>query len=293
MSPRFRASAEERAGGLSHLLRTLFSGIPWSEASERVDVVREKLGPGQAVRIHNSNGRIHVTGEERDDVEVRARKRGRAESPEAAARLLDEIVVEATRETAGLSLDVQIPKRWNRRGSVNLEVRVPRTARVAIEAVNGKLRVEGLRSAVRAHSSNGPVTVDDVVGDIEVYTSNGKVSCSDTCGRLRARSSCGKIELEDHRGSVDASTSTGFIRATLDEVGSDGVRLSTSNGRIVLELPSDVDADVDIHVDNGVIRNDRELANETRTVNGRLRGSLGNGGAPVRLRCSNGSISIR
>ena len=188
MSPRFRASAEERAGGLSHLLRTLFSGIPWSEASERVDVVCEKLGPGQAVRIHNSNGRIHVTGEERDDVEVRARKRGRAESPEAAARLLDEIVVEATRETAGLSLDVQIPKRWNRRGSVNLEVRVPRTARVAIEAVNGKLRVEGLRSAVRAHSSNGPVTVDDVVGDIEVYTSNGTVSCSDTCCVAGSRS---------------------------------------------------------------------------------------------------------
>jgi DUF4097 and DUF4098 domain-containing protein YvlB len=286
-------SDEETRGGFSSLLRTLFAGIPWSEGAERTDVLHEELEAGDAVRVHNSNGRIHVVGETRNDVEVRVCKRTRAESQAAAARLLEDIVVEASRDAGGLSIEVQIPKRWNRRGNVHLEVRVPRGARVAIEAVNGKLLVEGLRSAVRAHSSNGPISVDDVVGDIEVYTSNGKVSCSATCGRLRARCSCGKIELREHRGSVDASTSNGSIRAELDDVGDGGVRLATSNGRIVLDLPDEVDADVDVHVDNGVFRNERDLANETRTVNGRVRGVLGGGGAPVRLRCSNGSISIR
>ncbi|UCE87370.1 MAG: DUF4097 family beta strand repeat protein [Deltaproteobacteria bacterium] len=293
MTARSRPDEEPSRGGFSNLLRALFSGIPWSESAERTDVLREPLGRGGAVRVHNSNGRIHVIGEAREDVEVRACKRARAESQDAAARLLDDIVVESSNDAGGLSFEVQIPKRWNRRGNVNLQVRVPRTAPVAIEAVNGKLLVEGLRSTVRAHSSNGPISVDDVIGDIELHTSNGKVSCTTTKGRLRARCSCGKIELREHCGPVDASTSNGSIRAMLDDVENGDVRLATSNGRIVLELPDAIDADVDVHVDNGVFRNERELGQETRTVNGRVRGVLGAGGSLVRLRCSNGSISIR
>ena len=108
-----------------------------------------------------------------------------------------------------------------------------------------------------------------------------------------ARSSNGKIELDQHCGSVDASTSNGLIRVSMEEVGKAGVALATSNGRILLELPEEVDADVDIRVDNGVIRNDRALCKATRASNGQVRGQLGAGGALIKLRTSNGSISLR
>jgi hypothetical protein len=42
-----------------------------------------------------------------------------------------------------------------------------------------------------------------------------------------------------------------------------------------------------------VIRNDRTLHHTTRQSNGRVVGRLGNGGALVKLRTSNGSISLR
>ena len=61
----------------------------------------------------------------------------------------------------------------------------------------------------------------------------------------------------------------------------------------MLELPEEVDAEVDLHVDNGVIRNDRQLVRGTRETNGRVRGTLGRGGIPIKLRTSNGSISLR
>jgi hypothetical protein len=48
-----------------------------------------------------------------------------------------------------------------------------------------------------------------------------------------------------------------------------------------------------VRVDNGVVRNERELQNATRSTDGRLRGSLGRGGVPIKLRTSNGSISLR
>jgi len=162
-----------------------------------------------------------------------------------------------------------------------------------VSAANGKLYLEGMRRAVRARSSNGSVHVSDVVGDIEVHTSNAKVSCDCTCGRLMARSSNGKIELDDHRGSIDASTANGPIRATLEELGREGVLLATSNGRITLELPAEVDAELDMRVDNGLIRNDRELSAQSRDSNGRVRGRLGRGGSLIKLRTSNGIISLR
>ncbi len=278
--------------GFGGFLRSLLSGIPWSDRAEREEEFSLESPASGKVKISNSNGRTRIIGEERTGIAIRARKIARAESDEAAHRLLDQISVNAHESAAGLEIDVEIPKRWNRHGNVHLEVRLPRDHTVLARSSNGKLYVEGMRCKVRAKSSNGPIHVSDVVGDIEVATSNAKVACGSTRGRLLARSSNGKIEVSDHCGAVDASTSNGVIHARLEEVGEPGISLATSNGRIVLELPEKVDADLDMRVDNGVIRNDRELTGQSGT-NGRVRGTLGRGGFLVKLRTSNGSISVR
>jgi len=281
-------------GGFAGFLRSLFEGVPWRERAEKEET-RSLAAPSSGVlRVHNANGRTCVRGEDRTDVGVRALKVVRAESANAAAELLEasQLIADRTAD-AVLELEVDVPSKWNRRGHMDLELRVPRNTSVEIVAANGRVAVAGLRGAVKARSSNGSVELSDVIGDVNVATSNAKVCCCDTRGDLVARSSNGKIELDDHCGSIDASTSNGLIRASVEEIGSDGVRLATSNGRIVLEVPGEIDAEVDIRVDNGVIRNDHPLCKASRNRNGQLRGRLGSGGAPIRLRTSNGSISLR
>ena len=71
------------------------------------------------------------------------------------------------------------------------------------------------------------------------------------------------------------------------------MNLTTSNGRIVLDLPSETDADIDMRVENGLIRNDLDLEQQSGDENGWVRGRLGKGGCPIRLRTSNGTISVR
>lgn len=279
-------------GGFGSFVRSLLAGVPWSEHAEREDLLRLPRPGSGVIRIHNANGKTRLVGEERSDIELLAHRNARAESSEAAQELLESIRV--IHETAGdvLEIEVDVPRKWNRRGYAHLELRVPRGVSAEIVAANGRVGIEHLRGSVRARSSNGSVDITDVVGDIEVATSNAKVCCSCTVGRLVARSSNGKIELEEHCGSVDASTSNGLIRASLESLGREGVHLATSNGRIVLDLPEKVDAEVDIRVDNGVIRNDRELCKASRERNGQLRGRLGNGGAMIKLRTSNGSVCL-
>jgi DUF4097 and DUF4098 domain-containing protein YvlB len=283
----------EAHGGFGSFLRGLLAGLPWSERADAEEVLALAAPPGGVVRIQSANGRIRIVGEERADLEIRAQKVARAESHEAAADLLRETRVLHGIVAGAIEIEVDLPRRWNRRGHVHLEARVPRGTSVEVSASNGKVCIENLRGAVRARSSNGSIDVAGVVGDIEVSASNAKVCCSCTQGHLVARSSNGKIELAEHRGSVDASTSNGLICASLDEVGRQGVQLATSNGRVALELPEKVDADVDIRVDNGVIRCDRDLGKSAGERAGRLRGRLGQGGTPIRVRTSNGSVSLR
>jgi hypothetical protein len=280
-------------GSFGSFLRSLLAGVPWSERAEREEVLHISRAASKTFRLHNANGRTRLIGEDREDIEVHAAKTARAESAEAARALLDNIRLVHGISGDVLELEVEVPRRWNRRGHVNLELRVPRGMNTEVNASNGRVAIENLCGAVDARSSNGSVDITDVVGDIQVHTSNAKVCCSCTCGRLVARSSNGKIELLEHRGSIDASTSNGLIRVCMNEMGDNGVRLATSNGRIVLELPEEVDAELDVRVDNGVIRNDRPLCRADRDSNGRLRGRLGRGGALIKLRTSNGSVCLR
>jgi hypothetical protein len=48
-----------------------------------------------------------------------------------------------------------------------------------------------------------------------------------------------------------------------------------------------------MRVENGLIRNDLDLEQQSGDEHGWVRGRLGKGGCPIRLRTSNGTISVR
>jgi len=279
--------------GIGSFLRSLLAGIPWSERAEGESELRIDPPAGRTVRVDNANGRTRITGEDRKDILIRICRSARAETEQEARRLMKAIRVVPREDGAGnLDLEVEIPGRWNRRGRADLDIHLPRELRVQVSTANGRLCLAGLRGSVRARSSNGSIRVNDVIGDVEIQTSNAKVHTQCTCGKLVARSSNGNIEMMEHRGSVDAATSNGTICCEIEDMGKEGVVLVTSNGRIRLDLPEDAAGDVDVRVDNGLIRTTRELPQATQR-SGRLKGTLGRGGCPIRLRASNGTISIR
>jgi DUF4097 and DUF4098 domain-containing protein YvlB len=270
--------------GFGGLLRSLFANLPWAESASREESLIIPAPAGRAISVHNANGKTRIIGEDRQDIEIRIHK---------SVRLLDSIRIQNTPAAEVLEIEVQIPRRCSRHAVAHIELHVPRETRVSTSSSNGKICLEGIDRDVRARSSNGSISIREVNGDIDVTTANAKVDCRCTHGHLRARSSNGKIELGGHRGSVDASTSNGVICATLESLGEIGVTLTTSNGRIVLDLPEKTDADIDMRVENGLIRNDLDLEQQSGDEHGWVRGRLGKGGCPIRLRTSNGTISVR
>ena len=66
-SARNGAPCDREHGGFAEFLHSLLAGIPWSESAERLDVEHVKP-PRHSIKLHNSNGKTRVVGEDRDDL---------------------------------------------------------------------------------------------------------------------------------------------------------------------------------------------------------------------------------
>ncbi|HEX6203858.1 MAG TPA: DUF4097 family beta strand repeat-containing protein [Thermoanaerobaculia bacterium] len=256
-----------RALALAAVLAVAAAG---SAAGETVTKTLQKdypLAAGGEVRVENTNGAIVVETWDRPEVRVRATKKVRAGSPEAAAEIMERLRVRV--ETGTDRLHVSTGRNdfdqgffaWLRgqaaNASVSYHLIVPRGIRLVAETVNGA------------------VTLDGVDGDFVASTTNGA------------------IKVDDARGRVDASTTNGSISVDMAEVAPDAdLDFSTTNGAVTVSLPEDVRTDLRLRTTNGGIKVDLPVEVTTQSRR-RLDGSINGGGGSLRVETTNGSIRIR
>lgn len=227
-----------------------------------------RLDAGQSLEIKGVNGSIDAVLADGDEVVVTAAARARRSDP-ASVR------IERVAHDDGLTFCAVYPtpdgkeRNWCGPGSsgrmnterndvrVEFRVEVPEGVAFVGRTVNGGVEAVGLRGDVRASSVNG---------DVEVSTT-------------------GFAEAKTVNGSIEASTGATDLR--------DGVEFSTVNGSIVLDLPDEIDADIDASWLNGSFESDIPFLLEGSVSRRSARGSLGDGGPRLVLETVNGSIRIR
>ncbi len=142
--------------------------------------------------------------------------------------------------------------------SVEYHIRVPRHVELRrVATVNGTVRVFGVEAVGELRSVNG---------NIEVF---------DSAGRLSARTTNGNVRMELHR---------------LDTGGP--LTVETVNGSVVIALPPDTDAELDLRSLNGDFRSELPLTLQGSLGPREVRGRLGLGGSPLRIRTVNGGIRV-
>ena len=135
------------------------------------------------------------------------------------------------------------------------------------------------------------VSVPEDVGFLG-KTVNGDVLVHDLASDVDARSVNGDIEIST-TGFAKASTVNGSIAAAMERYDMEsGLSFSTVNGSISLDLPDDVDADLDAKWVNGRLKTDLPLELVGRASRRSARGVLGDGGPELKLRTVNGSIHL-
>ena len=256
--------------------------IDWSGVREELST-HDDLGPFFGRRFEFSqtidqpfpaNGTLKVTAE-RGAVRVLSspdaafhvllRKSVFAYEESDAAAINNRVMPEITVTEDGIEIVATRRSDWAG-ARLNMDIRVPKTARVDVTARNGDVDIRGRSAAVRVELSHGEVRLEDITGNAGLQLHNADIVARNIHGDLLLEGRISDVTLSSVDGAVDVRGDVfGDIRATAV---TKGVRLRT--GRTQLDL--------------------RRLDGELRMSDGALRMSLAAG--PLRLLTSSKNIDL-
>ena len=205
--------------------------------------------------VEGTNGGISVEGEARGNVRILAKVVATAETEQRARSIATAVRLNPTLEQVAAAGPQGLR---NREGwSVSYRIAVPRALNLSLRTSNGGITVREVDSRVEFRTTNGGVKLIGLAGEVKGQTTNGGV----------------KIELDGQSWSGE------------------GLDVETSNGGVKLAIPENYNARLEAHTENGGFHSDHPGATTGRR--GRdISLQLGSGGAPIRVRTSNGGVRI-
>jgi hypothetical protein len=216
---------------------------------------RVPLAPGGKFAIANVNGNVRVEGWEREEVLIRA-----AKSAVAGSRLdLERVQIIVEHEPGAVRVRTEYPDDDGVEVRVSFTVRVPyRVLLEAVETVNGSVTVRGVEGQGKLRSVNGNVEVFDSAGSFAARTTNGNI----------------RMELQEFAAAAAAMS------------------LETVNGSVILALPAETHAVLDVSSKNGDFHSELPFLRHGAGGARELRGILGRGGVEIKVRTVNGGIRV-
>jgi hypothetical protein len=211
---------------------------------------------GRAIAVDaRDNGGIHFVGWDRDSVAVHARIQAQARDEGRAEEIAKEIRVDARSST----IRADGPSTGRRESwVVSYVVYVPRTSDLEAETVNGPVGVEDVKGRMDLRAVNGPLVLTGVAGDVRGRTQNGPLA----------------------------------VRLTGSRWDGEGLDAETRNGPVTMDIPSGYSARLETGTVNGPMQIDFPITVQGR-INRTIETTLGQGGATVRARTTNGPLVIR
>jgi hypothetical protein len=184
---------------------------------------------------------------------------------------------------------------WKNEAGTKVSVETPAHLDLDAKTADGNLTARELTGELQVHAGDGSVTLEDVHGDLRLGTSDGNVVIRRASGTLEARGSDGHMTIDGQFNGVQLHTSDGNLDFTLDS-GSQlnaASRIESSDGHVVLHVPSTLAADLDISTSDGHLDCALPLTMDHYDSSGNhLHGHLNGGGTPLSVHTSDGNVRI-
>jgi hypothetical protein len=267
--------------------------------------------PRGEVDVSNVAGSIRVTGWDQSSVSVTADVPGDGQRVQVKGGHGRTIVC----VTYNDSNDCNGPGGFSERGSVRLEVHVPRDSELDVSAVSADIKSDGVAGSQHLHSVSGDIDADLGSGDDEVNSVSGTISLrgSGRDGTLHVGNVSGDVTVTNAAGELEARTVNGTLRAEL--ASARHARLNTTSGDIDLKARLEGSGSIETETVSGNAKLDvsapagysyeaksfsggihdcfGQRADESRYGPGsRLNGTRGGGGGHVRMQSLSGDISL-
>lgn len=241
-----------RSATLVGLVLAMLAGAPCRGISKDFNQ-SYPLQPGGSFELQNVNGPVEVQGWDKNEIEIHAVKTAKENEAD-----IERVSIEIAAKPEEVSVVTRYPQNEGVEVAVAYVVHVPHSARIEhLGTVNGTLRVAGVDSVEDLHTVNGNIEVYEGGGSVHAHTTNGNVH----------------LEL-------------------LRLVDAKGMSAETTNGSLLLALPSGTQANLEARSMNGSFYSELPVSFESALRQRETRGKLGKGGAPIRLNTINGGIRI-
>jgi len=200
------------------------------------------------------NGGIEVTAGEGDEVRLQVRVSASADEESEARALVSGVHVRT-----GATVSAQGPSTHGEHSwwSVSYRLTVPARTDLDLRSYNGGITVAGVRGRTEFSTTNGGVRVRDAGGSMHGRTTNGGVNVA--------------------------------LSGTQWE--GDGLDVTTTNGGVVLEMPSDFNAHLETGTVNGGIHIDFPVRVQGR-IDRQISTDIGAGGPTIRAMTTNGGVRV-
>ncbi len=242
------------------------------------------LKPGGIVVIENVNGGITLEAWDRQEVQVEAEKRVKADDEDVAKKVMAEIKFDIKADANSFRIKTIMPKRndgffdWlsgnNANVSVEYRVRVPREVALEVDNTNGGIKVTGTRGKANLSTTNGGFKLDRTAGDMRLSTTNGGIAVTNAAGTVRAETTNGGIDVQLNKVAEGADLS--FV---------------STNGGITVKLPRDIRVSLDASTSNGRVHSDFDVEGGTPGKRS-LEGDINGGGGKLKVRTTNGGVHL-
>jgi len=250
------------------------------------------------VSLSTFDGSIEVRGWDRNDVVVQVEKVG----PDQ--KTVDRIQVRAAQDGSLITVDVPKPSPLETTGlrrtpSANLVVSVPLKTAIVARSGDGSIEVRRVTGKLDLETEDGGVRVEECAGDLVVRTGDGHVYGRKVDGRVEIHTGDGTVGLDGVLTGVTIETRDGAVEVTA-RPGSrtdDGWDVTSGDGDVRVEVPKGFGAEVDAKTGDGRVRVDsitdaRGADSDDEERRESVTGRLGGGGKPLRIRTSEGSITV-
>lgn len=311
--PAFMAAALMLAMGLA------VQAAPLRERYEEKFEKTVPLSSDGKVSLANISGEIRVETWPQNQVRIEALKISEARTEERAKENAGLVMIEV-KEGAGLvAVETHYPETrgWFRRSEGNVSVHyklwIPERASLKVHAVSGNVDVLGIggygdidvvsgnimvsrpRAGVQGKAVSGVVEVEDASGDLDLATVSGRIYVRGARGSVEAKTTSGGIELIDvsEARNVRAKALSGNISFRGKVSPGGRYSLEVHSGSISLILPADAGFELEAETFSGGVESEFPIQVIGKISRKELRGTVGGGGASVRLKAFSGNIRLR
>jgi hypothetical protein len=186
---------------------------------------------------------------------------------------------------------------WNwgpQHTSLRVEVHMPKDADLSVRSGDGSVEADSINGSIDITTGDGSITVQGAKGNIRFHSGDGHIEARGLDGTVDASSGDGHINLEGRFDGLNVHTGDGSVtaRATPGSKVATSWSIHTGDGSVDLQVPGDLQANLDASTHDGHISSGLEMTVEGTFSSSSIHGKLNGGGQSLTIRTGDGSIHL-